>query len=75
MPALGKPGSSREREVLEADPQGIISDGEIARTLHISPATAAAHLQRILPKTGLHNRRDLMLLPRLTPTGVGMRGG
>jgi DNA-binding CsgD family transcriptional regulator len=56
--------SSREHEVLELIRTGVLSDSEIARALHISPATAATHVQRILRKTGLHNRRDLMLLPR-----------
>jgi DNA-binding CsgD family transcriptional regulator len=59
--------SSREQEVLGLIHRGIISDGEIAQILHISPATAATHVQNILKKTGLHNRRDLMLLPRASP--------
>jgi DNA-binding CsgD family transcriptional regulator len=58
--------STREHEVLDLIRSGILSDNEIARALHISPATAATHVQRILRKTGLHNRRDLMLLPRGT---------
>jgi DNA-binding CsgD family transcriptional regulator len=56
--------TSREQEVLDLIRQGLISDREIAGVLQISPATAATHVQRILRKTGLHNRRDLMLLPR-----------
>ena len=63
--------SSREQEVLELIRSGIISDAEIARTLQISPATAATHVQNILRKTGLHNRRDLMLLPRRGTSDVG----
>lgn len=55
--------STREREVLDLIRNGVLSDNEIARALHISPATAATHVQRILRKTELHNRRDLMLLP------------
>lgn len=55
--------TSREQEVLDLIRRGLISDREIAQVLHISPATAATHVQRILRKTGLHNRRDLMLLP------------
>ena len=55
--------TSREQEVLDLIRRGRISDGEIAEVLQISPATAATHVQRILRKTGLHNRRDLMLLP------------
>ncbi len=58
--------STREHEVLDLIRSGVLSDNEIARALHISPATAATHVQRILRKTGLHNRRDLMLLSRGT---------
>jgi len=54
----------REQEVLDLIRRGLISDREVAEALQISPATAATHVQRILRKTGLHNRRDLMLLPR-----------
>jgi DNA-binding CsgD family transcriptional regulator len=56
--------SSREQEVLDLIRNGILSDGEIAQTLQISPATAGTHVQNILRKTDLHNRHDLMLLPR-----------
>ena len=55
--------SLREQEVLEVIRQGTLSNEEIAVTLHVSPATAATHVQNILRKTGLHNRRDLMLVP------------
>lgn len=56
--------TSREHEVLDLIRGGLISDREIADALQLSPATAATHVQHILRKTGLHNRRDLMLLPR-----------
>jgi DNA-binding CsgD family transcriptional regulator len=56
--------TSREQEVLDVIRSGLITDREIAEALKISPATAATHVQHILRKTGLHNRRDLMLLPR-----------
>lgn len=52
----------REQEILDLIRKGVITDREIARTLHIAPATAATHVQRILYKTRLHNRHDLMLL-------------
>lgn len=55
--------SVRELEVLDLIRRGVLSDDDIAGTLHISPATAATHVQNILRKTELHNRRDLMLLP------------
>ena len=54
--------TAREGEVLELIGRGVLSDGEIARALYISPSTAATHVQNILRKTGLHNRRELMLL-------------
>ena len=53
----------REQEVLDLIRKGVITDREIARALHIAPATAATHVQHILHKTRLHNRHDLMLLP------------
>lgn len=56
--------TSREHEVLDQIRNGLLSDREIGEALQISPATAATHVQHILRKTGLHNRRDLMLLPR-----------
>jgi len=52
----------REQEVLDLIRKGVITDHEIARALHIAPATAATHVQNILHKTQLHNRHDLMLL-------------
>jgi DNA-binding CsgD family transcriptional regulator len=55
--------TAREEEVLNLIRKGVITDHEIARALHISRATAATHVQRILRKTLLHNRRELMLLP------------
>lgn len=58
--------SSREEEVLDLIREGTLADDDIARRLHISRATAATHVQNILRKTGLHNRRDLMMLPRMT---------
>jgi len=55
----------REQQVLDLIRKGVITDHDIARALHIAPATAATHVQRILHKTQLHNRHDLMLLPPL----------
>jgi RNA polymerase sigma factor (sigma-70 family) len=45
----------REREVLQALSEGL-SDKEIAQQLHISPATAHAHVVRTLSKLGVHSR-------------------
>jgi DNA-binding CsgD family transcriptional regulator len=55
--------TAREQEVLDVIRKGVVSDCEIGEAFHIAPATAATHVQRILYKTGLHNRHDLMLLP------------
>ena len=54
--------SEREEQVLDLIRAGVLSDEDIATSLHISRATAATHVQNILKKTGLHNRRDAMLL-------------
>ena len=45
----------REREVLEAIGHGL-SNGEIARTLHISELTVKSHIGRIFTKLGLRDR-------------------
>ncbi len=65
--------TSREQEVLDLLRQGVLTDRELARKLHISAATAATHVQHILGKTGLHSRRDLMLLPGPQPAGQQFR--
>lgn len=57
--------SARELEVVGLIRKGVLSDGDIAKALHISPATAGTHVQNILKKAELHNRRDLMLLATL----------
>lgn len=59
--------TAREQEVLDLIRKGVVTDCEIGRALQIAPATAATHVQRILRKTGLHNRHDLMLLPPPNP--------
>jgi DNA-binding CsgD family transcriptional regulator len=59
--------STRELEVLGLIRMGVLSTDDIARSLCISPATAATHVQNILKKTALHSRRDLMLLPPVQP--------
>jgi DNA-binding CsgD family transcriptional regulator len=61
--ASGAELSTREHEVLDVIRQGVLSDHDIGQLLHISRATAATHVQNILRKTGLHDRRNLMLLP------------
>lgn len=54
--------TTREREVVEVIRGGVLSDKEIAESLFIAPTTAATHVKRILRKTGLSSRRDLLLL-------------
>lgn len=54
--------TARELEVLELIAAGTLKDAEIARELFISEATAATHVRNILRKSGLSNRRDLMLV-------------
>lgn len=53
--------SPREQEVLGVMATGRVSDHEIADVLFISEATAATHVRNILRKTGLHDRRQLVL--------------
>ena len=48
----------REMEVLGQVACGF-SNAEVARTLHISPATVARHVHNILEKTGRSNRAEL----------------
>lgn len=66
--------SARELEVLDVIRQGVLSDHDIGEALHISRATAATHVQNILRKTGLHDRRNLMLLPPARSTRHRKRG-
>lgn len=49
----------REREVLRLLAEGG-SDKEIARRLHIRPATARAHVRRLFAKAGVHSKTELV---------------
>jgi DNA-binding NarL/FixJ family response regulator len=49
----------REREVLELLAQGLVQK-EIARALSISPKTVGTHIQKLLLKTNLHSRAELV---------------
>jgi DNA-binding NarL/FixJ family response regulator len=53
--------SAREREVALAVGDGR-SNAEIAAALHMSVATAKAHVSRLLAKLGLDNRVQIALL-------------
>lgn len=52
----------RERDVLLVLARGKMTDQDIADELVISPHTAATHIRNMLKKTGLHERRQLVLL-------------
>lgn len=50
----------RELEVLRAISVGMLSDKELAAHLGVSRHTAKTHVARILAKTGLHRRTELL---------------
>jgi DNA-binding NarL/FixJ family response regulator len=53
--------TERESEVLTLIAHGL-SNGEIARQLHISPATAKGHVRHLLTKLGARDRVHLVIL-------------
>jgi len=53
--------TEREREVLRAMAGGL-TNAEIAEALHLSPATVKTHVARILPKLGLRDRTQAVVL-------------
>lgn len=54
--------TEREREVMEAIGSGLLTDAQLGEALFIAPSTARTHVKNILRKTGLGNRRELMLV-------------
>lgn len=58
---LGRPLTSREREVLDLVAHGL-SNAAIARRLVISEKTAGHHVSHILAKLGAHNRAEAVAL-------------
>jgi DNA-binding NarL/FixJ family response regulator len=56
-PGADTPLTNREAEVLRLLAEGLSQD-EIAETLFISPKTVSTHIQRILPKLGVHSRTE-----------------
>ena len=60
-PRSDTPLTNREVEVLSLLSDGLTQD-EIAETLFISPKTVGTHIQRILPKLGVHSRTEAVAL-------------
>lgn len=58
----------REEEVLAAIGSGLLTDAELAERLHISVNTVQTHVKRLLRKTGLNRRQDLIAVAYLVDT-------
>ncbi len=61
--------SPRELEVLEAIGSGLVTDIELCEALHISKSTVQTHVKRLLRKTGLDSRNDLVAVAHLVARG------
>lgn len=59
----------RERQVVRVVAEGGWRDEEIAVVLGMAPSTAATHVRNVLAKTGLHDRRDLVLIADVVAAG------
>lgn len=59
----------REEEVLAAIGRGVLTDAELANALHISKNTVQTHVKRLLRKTGLSRRQDLLAVAYLVEKG------
>lgn len=55
----------REKEVLAAIGTGLLTDAELAEELHISVNTVQTHVKRLLRKSGLNRRQDLIAVAYL----------
>lgn len=57
--------SPRELEVLDAIGSGLVTDVELSDALHISKSTVQTHVKRLLRKTNLDSRNDLVAVAHL----------
>lgn len=57
--------TTREWEVLAAIGTGLLTDSELGEALHISANTVQTHIKRLLRKTGLNRRQDLIAVAHL----------
>lgn len=61
--------TDREREVLMTIGRGVLTDTELSDALHISTNTVQTHVKRLLRKTGLNRRQDLIGVAYLVDAG------
>lgn len=61
--------TDREHEVLMTIGRGVLTDAELSETLHISTSTVQTHVKRLLRKTGLNRRQDLIGVAYLVEVG------
>lgn len=66
--------TAREYDVLHMMSAGRLTNGEIAEGLYLSPATAGNYVSGILQKTGLKDRKELLLIEGFM-TGATIGGG
>lgn len=61
--------TDREHEVLMTIGRGVLTDAELSEALHISTSTVQTHVKRLLRKTGLNRRQDLIGVAYLVEVG------
>lgn len=65
--------TKREREVLAAIGEGLVTDAELSEALHISTSTVQTHVKSLLRKTGLSRRQDLLAVAYLVEAADNAR--